>query len=203
VSREEIIDAAARVFLREGYRGATMDQVAREVRLRKASLYHHIRSKDSLLIELCEASLGYSVPRLRAVADDMTRSPCEKVYAATHQHVEILAARPGPSAAFTLYAHQIEDKKIRDRFLSSRADYFALMQCVVEGALKVHLKTDNPELVTYAVVGECNWMQHWYRTDGDFQAHEIADSFATLALRMVGCDGRQHAPSGRSASRRR
>ncbi len=51
-SREEIVDAARRVLLREGIPGATLAAVAREVGLTKAALYYYYPSKDALLFEV-------------------------------------------------------------------------------------------------------------------------------------------------------
>lgn len=40
--------AAARVFLRDGYAGASVDVIAREAGVSKATLYSHFRSKEAL-----------------------------------------------------------------------------------------------------------------------------------------------------------
>lgn len=47
-SRQRIVDTARRLFIEEGYLGVSMQQIADITGLRKASLYHHFRSKESL-----------------------------------------------------------------------------------------------------------------------------------------------------------
>lgn len=56
-SREEIVDAARRVLLREGIAGATLEAVAKEVGLTKAALYYYYPSKDALLFDVMYASV--------------------------------------------------------------------------------------------------------------------------------------------------
>lgn len=51
-SREEIIDAARRVLLRDGLAATTLGAVAKEVGLTKAALYYYYPSKDALLFEI-------------------------------------------------------------------------------------------------------------------------------------------------------
>jgi len=51
-SREEIVDAARRVLIRDGIAATTLDAVAREVGLTKAALYYYYASKDALLFEV-------------------------------------------------------------------------------------------------------------------------------------------------------
>ncbi|HEX4340631.1 MAG TPA: helix-turn-helix domain-containing protein [Polyangiaceae bacterium] len=52
LSREEIVDAARRVMLRDGMARTTLDAIAHEVGLTKAALYYYYPSKDALLFEL-------------------------------------------------------------------------------------------------------------------------------------------------------
>ena len=47
----KILDAAARLFGREGYRGATMQSVANAAGVSKGLLHYHFQSKEHLLIE--------------------------------------------------------------------------------------------------------------------------------------------------------
>jgi AcrR family transcriptional regulator len=51
-SREEILDAAERVLLRDGLANVTLEAVAQEVELTKAALYYYFTSKDALLFEV-------------------------------------------------------------------------------------------------------------------------------------------------------
>ncbi|GAB4401204.1 MAG: TetR/AcrR family transcriptional regulator [Microscillaceae bacterium] len=46
--RNTIIDAAERIFFKEGIENASMDQVAREAELSKGTLYLYFKSKDEL-----------------------------------------------------------------------------------------------------------------------------------------------------------
>jgi AcrR family transcriptional regulator len=50
--REAILHAAERVILRKGYSATTMDDVAREARLSKATIYKYVPGKGVLLFEI-------------------------------------------------------------------------------------------------------------------------------------------------------
>ena len=50
--REEIIDAAERVFFTKGIRDATMDDVAEEAELSKGTLYLYFKSKQELYLAI-------------------------------------------------------------------------------------------------------------------------------------------------------
>lgn len=55
-SVQRILDAAARLFGKEGYRGATMHSVARAAGVSKGLLHYHFQSKEHLLIEAQRAT---------------------------------------------------------------------------------------------------------------------------------------------------
>ncbi|AXG79268.1 TetR/AcrR family transcriptional regulator [Streptomyces paludis] len=62
--RDEITEAAAGVFLRYGFKKASMDDLARAARISRQGLYLHFRTKDALF----EAVLVQLVAQLRAAA---------------------------------------------------------------------------------------------------------------------------------------
>ena len=50
--RRSILEAAERVIVRKGYQEMTMEDVAREAQLSKATLYHYFRGKGELTLEI-------------------------------------------------------------------------------------------------------------------------------------------------------
>src|SRR3989304_2289970 len=50
--RTQILEAAARVFSRKGFDGATVSEIARAARLSEGSIYNYFRSKEDLLIHI-------------------------------------------------------------------------------------------------------------------------------------------------------
>ncbi len=56
--RAEILHAAERIFVRDGYQGATIRKIAEEVGVSSTALYMHFRDKDEILLEICEGVVG-------------------------------------------------------------------------------------------------------------------------------------------------
>lgn len=57
-TREDILSAAARVFAKVGYTGATMQEIAREAGYTAPSLYTYFEGKDSLMKQLFEGYIA-------------------------------------------------------------------------------------------------------------------------------------------------
>ncbi len=56
--RAEILHAAERIFVLDGYQGATIRKIADEVGVSSTALYMHFRDKDEILLEICEGAIA-------------------------------------------------------------------------------------------------------------------------------------------------
>ena len=65
-TRSELIAAAARVFARRGFEGASMQDIAREAGWSTGAIYHHFSGKEDLFLAVFE---DYVVTRVRGWAD--------------------------------------------------------------------------------------------------------------------------------------
>ncbi|KUF11122.1 TetR/AcrR family transcriptional regulator [Pseudoponticoccus marisrubri] len=55
--RGQIVSCAAKIFAEQGFDRASMNQVAREVGISKANIYHYYGSKDAILYDLLDGYL--------------------------------------------------------------------------------------------------------------------------------------------------
>jgi AcrR family transcriptional regulator len=68
--REDLLSAAARRFVAVGLRKTTMEDIAREARAGKATLYRHFSNKDAVIDALLAREAARLERRLQAAADD-------------------------------------------------------------------------------------------------------------------------------------
>lgn len=187
VNRPDIERAAARVFRREGYRGSTMQHIAEEVGLHKTSLYHHIDSKDSLLLAIAEFAMAEPLDELRTLAADTSIAPAPKLRRAVYELVMMVTQRTDSVAVFTMYAQDIADPAYRKLFAEQRHEYGEIFQELVAECLDLGGLDEDPRTVSIAILGMCNWMLHWYQPGHTRTPEQMADDFARIAMRMVGC----------------
>lgn len=66
----EIVDAARRCFLRNGFHQTTTDDICREASITPGGLYHYFRSKDDVIAAVIKASAQDAVDRLSTLAEN-------------------------------------------------------------------------------------------------------------------------------------
>ena len=62
LTRERIIDAATKLFLRHGYHATGVDKVMSDANLTAGGFYSHFSSKDELLAELHAPAVRSALP---------------------------------------------------------------------------------------------------------------------------------------------
>ncbi len=93
--RQLILDAARRVFFRYGFRQATMEQIAQEAELGKATLYDYFGSKEELYVALLEEGLRLLDARMEQVEQHYrTRSVRQAIHAMAQAYVRFAQEQP-------------------------------------------------------------------------------------------------------------
>ena len=189
VDREDILWAAAEVLHRNGYEATTMKDIAAQVNLTAASLYHHFKNKDFLLLSVLEVGIDYTIAKLEAVAAaDMTNA--EKLAGMIGSHVVSVTGNVAVGAAMVFEIRAVlklsgkngDDKFMaefvarRDRFFARR-DYFESLfrNVLLAGITAGEFRPVDADIVTKAMLGAHNWVGVWFRAGGRLTGEEVAD----------------------------
>lgn len=182
MTRDDILDAAAQVFSQKGYHAASMQDIARAVNLRKGSLYHHVSSKQEILVDLLDRALDLLIERISRVLDQPI-APEEKLRQAMRVYLEIFAEHADLSAVLLL-EHRSLEPELHSRHVPRRDRFEGMWRELIrEGERSGTFCCASPSLAARALLGVMNWTITWYRPDGNLTATEIADQFADLFLR--------------------
>ncbi|MGZ9221957.1 MAG: TetR/AcrR family transcriptional regulator [Anaerolineales bacterium] len=181
MTREDILEAAAQVFRQKGFHGASMQDIAKAVSLQKASLYHHVSSKQEILLALLDRALEMLLERISAIRNQDVPAD-EKLRQMVRAYLQILAENTDLSSVL-LFEHRSLERKQHARHVPNRDKFEALWRAALEEGVAAKLfKCDDPALTTRAILGIMNWTITWYRPQGPLKIDEIADHYSNLLL---------------------
>ncbi|HEX8684790.1 MAG TPA: TetR/AcrR family transcriptional regulator [Ardenticatenaceae bacterium] len=179
--RDELLAKAARLFREKGYHATTMKDIAADLEILPGSLYHHIDSKESLLLEIMQRGIEVLLARVRPVVNSEL-APTEKLKQIVHIHIASIADYPDVLAVFLHELKSIpegrrsEQKRLRD-------EYDHLLRSVLEeGIAQGSFRPLDSRMVTFAVLGMLNWLYAWYRPSGGLSPAEIAEHYCSIVL---------------------
>ncbi|MEI4471647.1 TetR/AcrR family transcriptional regulator [Frigidibacter sp. MR17.24] len=81
----QVLEGARKIFLRDGYEGASVDDIAREAGVSKATLYSYFSDKKLLFLEVAKSECGRQAEQTLEVMD--LSEPPEKVLRTAAEHI--------------------------------------------------------------------------------------------------------------------
>jgi AcrR family transcriptional regulator len=182
MTKDDILTAAAQIFREKGYHASSMQEIAEAVNLQKASLYHHITSKQEILFELLDQAFDLLIDTLEAVTKESLPAP-EKLRLAIDKYAEIIDAYRDISAVVLLEYRSL-DTKLRQKHIPRRDQFESLWRDIIqEGVSKGEFSCENVDIAVKMLIGALNWMIMWYQPDGKLKADEIASLATSLYLK--------------------
>ena len=181
--RDEILRTAAQLFATRGYEATSLDHIAEQLGMHKATLYHYIRSKHEVLYECLVKSFSdldevieqmhdHSVPvvqRLRRFALALARAQNNDF----GRCQVLVGSRP------------LEDLSGQGiRAFQRRLDQ-TVRTLVEEGIQRGELRAHAPGMVSAMLFGTLNWVPQWYRPEGRLTLEQIVEEFLDMLTQGI------------------
>jgi AcrR family transcriptional regulator len=186
---QEIIDAAAEIFHRQGYSDTSVQNVADAVGILKRSLYYYIDSKDDLLYRVLLEVHDAAHTILEEVVAMDNLSPLEKLDAYVRLHVEY-NTRNLTKIAVYYHDYKLLAPERRAEIRRQRKLYEDFVLSLVTLAqLQGEVAPDlDPAVLSYCLFGALNSVYTWYRPGGKVSTEQLADTLARFVLAGVRTD---------------
>ncbi len=183
MNKDQILEAAAQIFSTKGYHAASMQDIANAVHLQKASLYHHISSKQEILLALLDMALDVLIERLEEVVAQPL-PPDEKLRQAIRTYMQTLGENRELASVLLLEYRSLKPEYL-ERHIPRRDRFERIWRALIEDGIRsgvfAAVCTDSA-LAARALLGVMNWSIFWYRPDGPLSMQSIAADFAELFL---------------------
>jgi AcrR family transcriptional regulator len=179
-TRVQILRSAAAAFGRLGYHGATVEQIAAALHMKKGNLYYYFRNKEDILF----ACHQYSLDRLHELLEETERSglpPEDKLRRLIVSFVQTILDELHGTALF-LDLEALSPSHLKKVIL--RRDRFdrGIRGVLEEGMASGVFTRSDPKLLTFAILGAVNWIPRWFDPKGSASSQEIADRFADYLI---------------------
>jgi AcrR family transcriptional regulator len=179
--REQILQAAQKLFADKGFRETNLNDVATQLGFRRQAVYHYFRSKDEILYELIDRA-GQGIATSAQPTFDAELPPAEKLAEVVRNHVRHLLTNVD---VFRIQFSELF-KLTSDRADTLRRDISAYTHAiadVIAAGQKDGTFVDVPAMTqTLLILGMCNGTTEWYSARSRPSIDEIAEHAARMAL---------------------
>jgi len=182
MTRDDILDAATQIFSQKGFHAASMQDIAQAVKLQKASLYHHINSKQEILTAILDRALDLLIERMEAVVA-LPLPPEDKLREAIRSYLQAMLEHRD-LAAVLLLEHRSLDPEAAARHIPRRDRFERLWRDLIQEGLGAGaFCCADPALAARGILGVMNWTITWFKPEGTLSVDDISTEFGDLFLR--------------------
>lgn len=183
-TRERLLSAAAKVFARRGYQGATVDEIASEAGFTIGALYSNFAGKEQLFLALADRQVAQRANEIRAIAE-AAESDGEASDEAAAQFRAFLEADPDwPLLFYEFWSLSVRNPELQGE-LAKRRDVIrdALAETLerVAKQLGFKLRFPAPALAT-AIAASLNGLAFERAASPDALPDDVFAEFVTAVL---------------------
>jgi AcrR family transcriptional regulator len=170
--RNEIKQAAARLFRKRGFKATSMRDIAEAVGIKAASIYNHINSKQELLNELLLEIAKIFTKEMSEVqtANLETQQKLERLIAVhvrlTIEHTDAIALIAGE------WVHL--ESPLKEEYLTLRDDYESHFKSIInQGKTEGVFKDLDTEIILFSILSTLRWLYSWHSRNRNFNPIEL------------------------------
>lgn len=197
--RLEIIGAAARVFARLGFHGASVHDLAEEMKTTPGAIYYYVESKEDLLRLASEIATEQLEGLLAECAELTDMSAVERLKFYFRRYAEFTCADFGRCLVLT-NAKDLAFAGIENHLESRRNLDHAARDLIREGFKDGSIRPCSETLLAAMLYGTANSMARWWQPGGPLSPGQVMDqAFAILDTGWQTDDAAKQASAGKSA----
>ncbi len=177
---DDVVRAAGKVFRRNGFARASLEEIAEELGMWKGSLYNYISSKDDLLAAVI------AIPAERLTAEmrgsppvpAAPRNACARSSAATSR-CSSTTTTTWPSTCRRWPGARSATSGAPTTASTPRSSKRVVREGIESGTIPVGR---DPRLMTMTLVGALNWLTRWWDPAGDIGPELVTAQIADIVL---------------------
>lgn len=171
--RKKILETAAKVICEKGYEGTSIQDIAEATGLTKAGLYHHIRSKEHLLLEIMNYGMDVFeeqvLDQVMAIAD-----PLERLKSCMEKNILLVTHGWSKEVIIILHEHATLHGQARAQINARKKRYVRFLESSFAEAMRAQrIRRVHPKVAAFAFLGMVLWIYKWFRLDGEISESEL------------------------------
>ncbi|GGK68481.1 TetR/AcrR family transcriptional regulator [Rufibacter glacialis] len=179
IRREGIMEEAAKLFKQKGFGGTSMRDLAEQVGMDAATMYHYIKSKDEILKTICFDIAHTYVTQLA----EMEASPfsyTQKLKALVRLHIHLMTSK-GAEVSVANNDWKFLSEEALQEFKGLRNQYERSLASIIEQGIKAgELKDVHPSVALFTLLSAVRWVELWWKPDRGVTTQELEDSILAI-----------------------
>jgi AcrR family transcriptional regulator len=177
---QEILERAARLIFERGYDAASMQDIAEACGLTKAGLYHHIKTKEAMLLAIMHYGMDLFEDRVISKVRDIA-DPVARLRECMARNIALVTLDTSKEVTIILHEHQTLTGAARLEINARKKRYVQFLETAFrEADERGQIRPIDPTLAAFSFLGVVLWTYKWYRADGKLAPRQLSDGMIDL-----------------------
>lgn len=175
-----ILQQAARLIYLKGFDGTSMQDIADACGMTKAGLYHHIATKEAMLLAIMHYGMDLFEERVMGPVKDIA-DPLARLKATMANNVRLVTHDSTKEVTIILHEHSTLTGDAKQAINARKKQYVQFLERSFEEAMaKGQIRKVDATLASFSFLGTVLWTYKWYRSDGALSPQQLADGIGDL-----------------------
>jgi AcrR family transcriptional regulator len=176
----EILEGAARLIFQSGYEATSMQEIAEACGLTKAGLYHHIKTKEALLLAIMHYGMDMFDDMVLAKTADIV-DPVARLRECMARNIALITQDASKEVTIILHEHQTLTGAAKDEINMRKKRYVRFLEAAFrEASERGQIRAVDPTLAAFSFLGVVLWTYKWYRAEGKLSPRQLSDGMIDL-----------------------
>jgi AcrR family transcriptional regulator len=180
--RAAIVEAAAQLYARDGFLGASVAQLADALGASKSLIYHYYASKEDILFDVMDSHLrALDAAAMEVMARDLPAT--EKLREIARRFMQLYVGAAARHKVLLNELGALPPERRREVVLRQRRLIEAVEGLLVEIQPKLGRRKRSRRPAAMLFFGMINWTHTWFHEGGPASAEDVANLAADIVLK--------------------
>jgi len=157
-----------------------MQEIAEACGLTKAGLYHHIKTKEALLLAIMHYGMDMFEDMVLAKCADIA-DPVARLRECMARNIALVTQDASKEVTIILHEHQTLTGASGQEINTRKKRYVRFLEAAFrEASERGQIRPVDPTLAAFSFLGMVLWTYKWFRADGRLQARDLSDGMIDL-----------------------
>ncbi|HEX7064448.1 MAG TPA: TetR/AcrR family transcriptional regulator [Bacillales bacterium] len=184
--KDQIIDQSIQLFESKGFSETSIQDIADALGATKGTFYYYFPSKEQLLMDIHSTYIDELLRKQREILESVGKDCKTKLFEMIG--LTIKQIEPNGRRAKIFFREMMNLKEENQAVIKRKRKEFRLnLQKMIEqgmdnGEFRKDLRAD---MVTFAILGMCNWSYNWFKPNGPVSDQELVELYVDTLLKGI------------------
>jgi AcrR family transcriptional regulator len=181
--KEAVLQTAVQMFIENGYRQTSLDDVAKKLKITKPALYYYFHNKEELYLECYRRGIALTQQSLERIRSH--QGPGLEKVAGFIQTYTVIIARDFGRFLVRQDDRELSPKAQAEVRAEKRKIDQSLRSFIEQGIADGSIRPCSVRLISFSIAGAIHSLATWFEPGGSLTAEEVAIEFAQTLTQGV------------------